>query len=138
MGACRSNLVYRHHLEPRHQRARRHAEMGAITFDIDDVVLDDGGAKAFAPLPPGSYVMIALTDTGNGIPADIQAKVFEPFFFSTKETGKGTEFVVILSGEPQGGIKMRRRSPETAFGYGRPHSRPAYWRSPFSGSFLFW
>ncbi len=62
---------------------------GKLTFDIDDVVLDDGGAKAFAPLPPGSYVMIALTDTGSGIPADIQAKVFEPFF-STKETGKGT------------------------------------------------
>jgi len=33
--------------------------------------------------------MIALTGTGSGIPAHIQAKAFQPFF-STKETGKGT------------------------------------------------
>jgi hypothetical protein len=31
------------------------------------------------------------------------------------ETGKGTDFVVLLSGEPQGGIKSRRRSPGTEF-----------------------
>jgi L,D-transpeptidase catalytic domain len=54
------------------------------------------------------------------------------------ETGKGTEFVVIMSGEPQGGIKMRHRSPETAFGYGRPHSRPAYERAPFFGAYPIW
>ena len=31
----------------------------------------------------------------------------------SSETGKGTEFVVVLSGEPQGGIKKRRRNPGT-------------------------
>jgi hypothetical protein len=31
----------------------------------------------------------------------------------SSETGKGTDFVVLLSGEPQGGIKSRRRSPGT-------------------------
>jgi two-component system cell cycle sensor histidine kinase/response regulator CckA len=50
-------------------------------------------------LPPGSYVMIALTDTGSGIPADIQAKVFQPFF-STKETGKGTGLGLSMVGWP--------------------------------------
>ena len=36
------------------------------------------------------------------------------------ETGKGTDFVVLLSGEPQGGIKTRRRDPGAEFSYARP------------------
>jgi hypothetical protein len=35
------------------------------------------------------------------------------------ETGKGTDFVVLLSGEPQGGIKTRGRAPGTEFPYAR-------------------
>jgi hypothetical protein len=38
----------------------------------------------------------------------------------SSETGKGTEFVVLLSDQPQGGIKDRRRSPGSEFGYARP------------------
>jgi L,D-transpeptidase catalytic domain len=52
------------------------------------------------------------------------------------ETGKGTDFVVLLSGEPQGGITSRRRSPGTEFGYAR-RDRLHYWRSPF-GPFSSW
>ncbi|TGV63664.1 histidine kinase, partial [Mesorhizobium sp. M2D.F.Ca.ET.160.01.1.1] len=37
----------------------------------------------------GQYVMIAVTDTGTGMPADIMAKAFEPFF-TTKPAAKGT------------------------------------------------
>ena len=55
----------------------------------------------------------------------------------SSETGKGTEFVVLLSGEPQGGIKSRRRSPGTTFRYARPRSSP-FWRSPFGGTFSMW
>ncbi|MBV9533301.1 MAG: L,D-transpeptidase family protein [Bradyrhizobium sp.] len=46
----------------------------------------------------------------------------------SSETGNGTDFVVLLSGEPQGGIKFRRRSPGTEFGYARPRDRLPYWR----------
>jgi hypothetical protein len=53
------------------------------------------------------------------------------------ETGKGTEFVVLLSGEPQGGIQKRRRNPGTEFRYARPHSLP-FWRSPFGRTFSAW
>ena len=37
----------------------------------------------------------------------------------SSETGTQTEFVVLLSGEPQGGIKNRRPSPRIELGYGR-------------------
>jgi len=56
----------------------------------------------------------------------------------SSETGKGTDFVVLLSGEPQGGIKSRRRSPGTDFLYARPRDRPFYWRSPFGSRFSNW
>jgi hypothetical protein len=54
----------------------------------------------------------------------------------SSETGKGTDFVVLLSGEPQGGIKGRRRNPGAEFSYARP--RLPYWRSPFAGPFSTW
>jgi hypothetical protein len=53
----------------------------------------------------------------------------------SSETGKGTEFVVLMSGEPQGGIKFRRRGPETEVRYER---RLPYWRSPFAWPYFRW
>ncbi len=55
----------------------------------------------------------------------------------SSETGKGTDFVVLLSGEPQGGIKSRRRSPGAEVGYARPRDR-FFWRSPFGSPFSTW
>lgn len=52
----------------------------------------------------------------------------------SSETGKGTDFVVLLSDEPQGGIKFRKRSPATEFGDARLRGASPYWRSPFMGS----
>ena len=47
----------------------------------------------------------------------------------SSETGNGTEFVVIMSGEPQGGIKFRRRSPATEVRYERLRDRFPSWHS---------
>ena len=54
------------------------------------------------------------------------------------ETGKGTDFVVLLSGEPQGGIKRRRRVPAPDFPYARPRDRAPYWRLPVAGPYSTW
>jgi hypothetical protein len=56
----------------------------------------------------------------------------------SSETGKGTDFVVVLSNEPQGGIKFRRRSPAGEFGYARARDRMPYWNSPSTGLFSTW
>ena len=58
----------------------------------------------------------------------------------SSETGKGTDFVVLMSGEPQGGIKIRRPglSSETEIGYELPRDRLPYRRSPFSGPYPTW
>jgi hypothetical protein len=55
----------------------------------------------------------------------------------SSETGNGTEFVVLLSGEPQGGIKNRRRGPEVEVRYWRPSGFPS-WRSPFARPYFTW
>jgi hypothetical protein len=54
----------------------------------------------------------------------------------SSETSKGTDFVVLLSGEPQGGIRFRRHTQAADFGY-YPHPRgfQSYWRSPVAGPF---
>jgi hypothetical protein len=54
------------------------------------------------------------------------------------ETGKGTDFVVLMSGEPQGGIKSRRRSPGNEFLYARQRDRLFYWRQPSGSPFSTW
>jgi hypothetical protein len=54
------------------------------------------------------------------------------------ETGKGTEFIVLMSGEPQGGIKFRRRGSEAVARNERPHDHLPYWRPPFAGPLSTW
>ena len=62
---------------------------GKLTIETGNVVLDEAYAHMHTEVRPGSYVMIAVSDTGNGIPAAILDKVFEPFF-TTKDASKGT------------------------------------------------
>jgi signal transduction histidine kinase/CheY-like chemotaxis protein len=59
---------------------------GKLEIDTRNVVLDEG---APAGCLPGSYVRLSVTDTGFGMPPEVQDRAFEPFF-TTKEVGKGT------------------------------------------------
>jgi PAS domain S-box-containing protein len=62
---------------------------GKLTLETCNVVLDETYTGSHAEVTPGEYVMIAVSDTGTGIPAAIRDKIFDPFF-STKGVGKGT------------------------------------------------
>ena len=62
---------------------------GRVSVETSSVNLDAGFCVDQPWAQPGEYVLICVSDTGIGMPAEVQEHIFEPFF-STKEVGKGT------------------------------------------------
>jgi signal transduction histidine kinase/ActR/RegA family two-component response regulator len=62
---------------------------GMLTIETAEVALDEGYCQAHAYAKPGEHVMLAVTDTGHGMGAEVKRHLFEPFF-TTKPRGKGT------------------------------------------------
>ena len=62
---------------------------GRLLIETGQAELDEAYCRDNPEAQPGRYVMLAVSDTGAGIPKAIQEKVFEPFF-TTKEVGRGT------------------------------------------------
>jgi signal transduction histidine kinase len=64
-------------------------EGGKLTIETANARLDDQYSAAHVEVAPGHYVVVAVTDTGNGMSKETLARVFDPFF-TTKGVGKGT------------------------------------------------
>src|SRR5439155_9431168 len=62
---------------------------GQLRIETTNIELDGTSSGNQRVMPPGPYVMLAVSDTGCGMDAGTQARIFEPFF-TTKEVGKGT------------------------------------------------
>ena len=64
-------------------------EGGRLTIETQNAHLDERYSAAHPGVAAGQYVLIAVTDTGSGMPAAVIEKAFDPFF-TTKPVGKGT------------------------------------------------
>jgi signal transduction histidine kinase/CheY-like chemotaxis protein len=62
---------------------------GKLTIEVANAFLDDTYAAAHSEVIAGQYVMLAISDTGMGMPPDVIARAFDPFF-TTKPEGQGT------------------------------------------------
>ncbi|HUI77368.1 MAG TPA: ATP-binding protein [Bryobacteraceae bacterium] len=63
-------------------------EGGKLVIETDNVEIEQAGSENLG-VPPGSYVMLGVSDTGVGMSAETRSRLFEPFF-TTKDPGKGS------------------------------------------------
>jgi PAS domain S-box-containing protein len=62
---------------------------GKLTIETSNVSFDEEYARLHAPLRPGNYVMLAISDTGAGMDSETQSHIFEPFFTTKGPKGTG-------------------------------------------------
>lgn len=65
------------------------ATIGVLEVGLDAVEIDDAFAADHPPLMPGPHARLTVRDTGQGMPPDVMARIFDPFY-TTKDVGEGT------------------------------------------------
>ncbi|MCH7626290.1 MAG: response regulator [Chloroflexi bacterium] len=65
------------------------ADGGTLIIETSNVSFDNGYFEGHNDITPGTYVMLAVSDTGVGMSKDVKTRIFEPFF-TTKDAGTGT------------------------------------------------
>ncbi len=96
---------------------------GKLTIETASVRLDENFARTHAPLTPGDYIMLAISDTGIGMDSETQSRIFEPFFTTkgAKGTGLGLSTVygivkqsggfIFVDSQPEHGTAFRAYFP---------------------------
>jgi CheY-like chemotaxis protein len=96
---------------------------GKLTIETASVTLDENFARTHAPLTPGDYIMLAISDTGIGMDSETQSRIFEPFFTTkgAKGTGLGLSTVygivkqsggfIFVDSQPERGTAFRTYFP---------------------------
>jgi PAS domain S-box-containing protein len=62
---------------------------GKLTIETSNVTIDEDYSRLHAPLRPGDYVMVSISDTGMGMDSETQSHIFEPFFTTKGPKGTG-------------------------------------------------
>ncbi|MBL9137593.1 MAG: CHASE2 domain-containing protein [Verrucomicrobiales bacterium] len=107
---------------------------GRLTLAADNAELDAAEAQELPGLRPGRHVMLLVSDTGSGIPPEVQAHLFEPFFTTKPQgigTGLGLATVASLVKNHGGAVRVRSQVGEgTSFEVYLPALEAAPTRPP--------
>ncbi len=88
---------------------------GLLTLEVTALKVDPDDTHVLDEFNPGEYVVLSVTDTGEGMTPEVTSRVFEPFF-TTKEVGKGTGL----------GLSMVYGFVKQSLGQARIYSEPGH------------
>jgi signal transduction histidine kinase/ActR/RegA family two-component response regulator len=85
---------------------------GKLLLETSLAVLDEAYAAANPGVVPGGYIMVAVSDTGSGMPAEVRDRAFEPFFTTKEGQGSGLGLSMVYGFAKQSGGHVKIYSEE--------------------------